>query len=85
MYILFKIYVLINLFLIKIFFKIIECEIVIENNIIIMVFVDVCGLKINQLKNSFFSDFGGLFIYLLDDVLILIINFIVFYDIDVRK
>lgn len=47
MYILFKIYVLINLFLIKIFFKIIECEIVIENNIIIMVFVDVCGLKIN--------------------------------------
>lgn len=47
MYILFKIYVLINLFLIKIFFKIIECEIVIENKIIIMVFVDVCGLKIN--------------------------------------
>lgn len=47
MYILFKIYVVINLFLIKIFFKIIECEIVIENNIIIMVFVDVCGLKIN--------------------------------------
>lgn len=47
MYILFKIYVLINLFLKKIFFKIIECEIVIENNIIIMVFVDVCGLKIN--------------------------------------
>lgn len=47
MNILFKIYVLINLFLIKIFFKIIECEIVIENNIIIMVFVDVCGLKIN--------------------------------------
>lgn len=85
MYISFKIYVLINLFLIKIFFKIIECETVTENNIIIMALADVCGLKTNQLKNSFLSDFGGSSTHLLDDALTSTTNFTVPYGIDVRK
>lgn len=85
MYISFKIYVLINLFLIKIFFKIIECETVTENNIIIMALADVCDLKTNQLKNSFLSDFGGSSTHLLDDALTSTTNFTVPYGIDVRK
>lgn len=85
MYLSFKIYVLINFSLIKIFCKIIQCDTVTENNIIIMALADVCGLKTNQLKNSFLSDFGGSSTHLLDDALTSTTNFTVPYGIDVRK
>lgn len=50
-----------------------------------MALADVCGLKTNQLKNSFLSDFGGSSTHLLDDALTSTTNFTVPYGIDVRK
>lgn len=47
-----------------------------------MALADVCGLKTNQLKNSFLSDFGGSSTHLLDDALTSTTNFTVPYGID---
>lgn len=52
---------------------------------IIMALADVCGLKTNQLKNSFLSDLGGTSTHLLNDALTSTTNFTVPYGFDVSK
>jgi hypothetical protein len=50
-----------------------------------MALADVCGLKTNQLKNGFLSDFGGTSTNLLDDALTATNSFTIPYGIDVRE
>lgn len=58
---------------------------ILKTFIIIMALADVCGLKTNQLKNGFLSDFGGTSTHLLNDALTTTNSFTIPYGIDVRE